>query len=174
MPPTLLSGPWWILIVVTLALFVFLLMREQYLGNTRVPYSEFKLQLSRGNVKNVKIGATVIRGELRNYKQLPEDYKKGRRDSDNSFTTLKTEDKELGAQLDAARLSGLEYYDYEADTSSTITTLLVYLAPILILIALFMFILPRHARPDGRGIHFQLHQESCPPLRKGQDPHHLR
>lgn len=148
---TFLNGPWWILILVTLALFVFLLMREQYLGNTRVPYSEFKLQLARGNVKNVKIGATVIRGELRDYKQLPEDYKKGRRDSDNSFTTLKTDDKELGAQLDAARLNGLEYYDYEADTSSTITTLLVYLAPILILVALFIFILPRMRDPMGGG-----------------------
>lgn len=74
--PTLLSGPWWILIVITLALFVFLLMREQYLGNTRIPYSEFKLQLSRGNVKNVRIGTTVIRGELHDWTQLGSEYKK--------------------------------------------------------------------------------------------------
>ena len=152
-PPFILSGPWWILIAVTLALFVFLFMREQYLGNTRVPYSEFKLQLSRGNVKNVRLGATVIRGELKDYKQLPEDYKKGRRDGDNSFTTLKAEDKdkELFTQLDAARLNGLEFYDNEPDTSGTITTLLVYLAPILILVALFMFILPRMRDPMGGG-----------------------
>lgn len=148
---TLLSGPWWILIAITLALFVFLLMREQYLGNTRVPYSEFKLQVSRGNVKNVRIGATVIRGEFRDWRALPEEYRKGRRDSDNSFTTLRTEDKELNAQLDQARLSGLDYYDYEADTSGTITTLLVYLAPILILAALFLFILPRMRDPMGGG-----------------------
>ncbi len=152
-PPFILSGPWWILIAVTLALFVFLFMREQYLGNTRVPYSEFKLQLSRGNVKNVRLGATVIRGELKDYKQLPEDYKKGRRDGDNSFTTLKAEDKdkELFTQLDTARLNGLEFYDNEPDTSGTITTLLVYLAPILILVALFMFILPRMRDPMGGG-----------------------
>ena len=148
---TLLSGPWWILIAITLALFVFLLMREQYLGNTRVPYSEFKLQVSRGNVKNVRIGATVIRGEFRDWRALPEEYRKGRRDSDNSFTTLRTEDKELNAQLDQARLNGLDYYDYEADTSGTITTLLVYLAPILILAALFLFILPRMRDPMGGG-----------------------
>lgn len=150
-PTTLLSGPWWILIVITLALFVFLLMREQYLGNTRVPYSEFKLQLSRSNVKNVRIGATVIRGELRDWKLLPDEYKKGRRDSDNTFTTLRTEDKELGSQLDQARLNGLDYYDYEPDSSGTITTLLVYLAPVLILVVLFMFILPRMRDPMGGG-----------------------
>lgn len=149
--PTLLSGPWWILIVITLALFVFLLMREQYLGNTRIPYSEFKLQLSRGNVKNVRIGTTVIRGELHDWTQLGSEYKKGRRDSDNTFTALRTDDKELNAQLDQARLGRLESYDYEADSSGTITTLLIYLAPILILVALFLFILPKMRDPMGGG-----------------------
>jgi len=149
--PTILSGPWWILIVVTLALFVFLLMKEQYLGNNRIPYSEFKLQLSRGNVKVVRIGTTVIRGELRDWKLLPEDFRKGRRDSDVTFTSLRTEDKDLEGQLFQARLNGLDSYDYEPDSSGTITTLLVYLAPILILVALFMFILPRMRDPMGGG-----------------------
>ncbi|HMO37415.1 MAG TPA: hypothetical protein PKA06_15355, partial [Gemmatales bacterium] len=138
-------------IVVTLALFVFLLMKEQYLGNNRIPYSEFKLQLSRGNVKLVRIGTTVIRGELRDWKLLPEELRKGRRDSDVSFTALRTDDKELEERLFQARLNGLDSYDYEPDSSGTITTLLVYLAPILILVALFMFILPRMRDPMGGG-----------------------
>lgn len=127
--PTILSGPWWILIVVTLALFVFLLMKEQYLGNNRIPYSEFKLQLSRGNVKSVRIGTTVIRGELRDYKLLPEEFRKGRRDSDVTFTSLRSanEDKDLEGMLFQARLNGLDSYDNEPDSSGTITTLLVYL-----------------------------------------------
>jgi cell division protease FtsH len=150
--PAILNGPWWILIVITMALFIFLIMREQYLGNTRIPYSEFKLQLSRGNVKAVRVGTTVIRGELRDWKALPDDFKKGRRDGDFSFTTLaRTDDKELESQLFHARLNGLDSYDYEPDSSGTITTLLVYLAPILILVALFMFILPRMRDPMGGG-----------------------
>ena len=77
-PPFILSGPWWILIAVTLALFVFLFMRE---NNTWVAPTPFLTVSSNSNClratsRTSALALTVIRGELKDYKQLPEDYKK--------------------------------------------------------------------------------------------------
>jgi cell division protease FtsH len=147
-PPTLLNNQVWIWVVIGLALAAFLFMRDQYLGSSRLSYGEFKRQLARGNIKNLRIGPAVISGELRDPKLLPEEIVKSRRESDKTFTTQKTEDKELITQLDKSNVD----YDTLGDSSGAVATMLIYLVlPIVLIILLFMFLLPRIRDPMGGG-----------------------
>jgi cell division protease FtsH len=153
-PPTLLTSHWWVWISLGLAFLVFMMMRDQYLGNSRVPYSEFKVQLNRGNVKWVKLGQgqSVIYGEFRDPKILPEEVRKNRKESDATFTTLKvTEDKELTAQLDQARQRGMEWYDAAPDSSGMVATVLLYVLPVVLILGAMLFLIPRMKDPMGGG-----------------------
>lgn len=150
-PPTLLNSQVWIWVVIGLGLLIFILMREQYLGNSKIYYSEFIKQLNQGNVKFVHIGANVIYGELEDPKLLPEDVVKNRRESDKTFTTLRpTDDKELYALLNKA-VNKVKYFDNDRDTSGTIATMLIYIAPIVLIVIFLMFMLPRLRDPMGGG-----------------------
>jgi cell division protease FtsH len=154
-PPTLLTTQWWMWIAVVLSLFVYLLTRDQYLGNNRVPYSEFKVQLNRGNVKWVKLstGQPLLQGEFYDPKLLPQDVRKGRKDDDKTFTSLRLQDdKDLSTQLLIARQNGpLESYDSTPDSSGLVATVLIYVLPVILILGVMMFLIPRMRDPMGGG-----------------------
>jgi cell division protease FtsH len=144
--PTLPGGWIWLLILAGVLILFF--ASPLWPKSESVPYGVFKDQLLRhDNVTNVKISTSSITGEFKDAKPLPEDIAKR---SSLKFTTLKPiiDDNELIKQLDERKVQ----YDFEKDWTWIAPLLAYSLLPMLLLLAVFFFVLlPRLRDPMGGG-----------------------
>jgi len=146
LPPGVPGG--WIWLLILAGVLILLFFGDRWTKPQNVPYSVFKDQLLRHeNVTNVRIGTSTITGDFKDSKPLPEDLA---RRSSLSFTTLRPliEDTDLIKQLDERKID----YDFERDSLAWLMPLLIYSLPMLLLLAVFFFILlPRLRDPMGGG-----------------------
>jgi cell division protease FtsH len=146
LPPGVPGG--WIWLLILAGVLILLFFGDRWTKPQNVPYSVFKDQLLRHeNVTNVRIGTSSITGDFKDSKPLPEDLA---RRSSLSFTTLRPliEDTDLIKQLDDRKID----YDFERDSLAWLMPLLIYSLPMLLLLAVFFFILlPRLRDPMGGG-----------------------
>ncbi len=121
--------------------FVLLLALAQmyYLtpGGRSIPYSEFKTLLKNGEVVEVTVGDSVIRGTL---KEVPEGDKSGSK----QFTTTRVEDSKLTEELEA---KGVKYMGEVA--SRWLPDLLSWIIPLLFFVGIWGFFFRRMGGAEG-------------------------
>jgi cell division protease FtsH len=144
----MIPGLWiWVLILGGILLILFI--SDQNWSRDQVPYSVFKAQLLAGNVEDAKITAGTITGKFKDESKLPEQYKASLKDRRFSTkrATIET-DAKLIEQLDTQKVN----YDFEKESMPWLTPLLIYILPMLLIMALFFFfLLPRMRDPMGGG-----------------------
>jgi cell division protease FtsH len=122
---------WWVLG----ALFI-LALGQAYLltpGGRQIPYSEFKQRVRNGEVAEVMVGDTTIRGQL-----------KKAEDGNNTFTTTRIDDPKLVEELDQ---HGVKYSGEVV--SRWLPEILSWAIPVLLLIALWTFFFRRIGGAEG-------------------------
>lgn len=140
----------WIILIVISGILILLLMSDQIGGGTTtLPYGVFKEQIAKKNLKNVRIATGRITGEIVNVELLPEEIRA--KSKSTSFQTKKPnvglEDRDLFPMLDKHGIS----YDLEPDPFPILGPLLYTLLPLLLLVAVLLFFLPRLRDPMGGG-----------------------
>jgi cell division protease FtsH len=128
--PTRPTAIWWVL-----GALLLLALGQAYLltpTGRQISYSEFKAAVRGGNVAEVTVGDTTIRGQ----------YKKS--DVPNTFTTTRIEDPKLVEELDQ---HGVKYAGEVV--SRWLPEVLSWLVPVLLLVALWSFFFRRIGGAEG-------------------------
>jgi cell division protease FtsH len=128
--PTRPTAIWWVLG----ALLMLALAQAYFLspGGRQIPYSEFKALVRGGQVAEVAVGETVIRGQLK------------RAEGPASFSTTRIEDAKLIDELDQ---HGVKYQGEVV--SRWLPEVLSWLVPVLLIIALWTFFFRRIGGAEG-------------------------
>jgi cell division protease FtsH len=156
-PPKRSSGPLvpggWIWLLILIGILLLVILTDQLTTSNRIEYGEFKQQIRKDNVTDIRIGATKITGVFKSSQalsDLPPDVQKRMQAHENKFSVLRPtmEDPELLKELAIRVLK----HDFDKDSAAWVGPLLFYLIPTLLLLALFFFILlPRIRDPMGGG-----------------------
>jgi cell division protease FtsH len=128
--PTRPSAIWWVL-----GALVMLALAQAYLlspTGRQIPYSEFKQLVRSGQVAEVAVGDTTIRGQLK------------KADGPTTFSTTRIEDPKLIEELDQA---GVQYQGEVV--SRWLPEVLSWLVPVLLIIALWTFFFRRIGGAEG-------------------------
>lgn len=136
-----------------LAAAVMMLAIQSYIGTSHVetlPYSDFKVLLKAGKLKNVALGEAAITGTLSTEgidkllpkQQVDEMLREGK--GDHSFSTLRVNDPNLVQDLEAAKVR----FVGEAD-SKWIGTLLSWIVPAALFFAIWNFMIRRMGGAAG-------------------------
>jgi cell division protease FtsH len=128
--PTRPSAIWWVL-----GALVMLALAQAYLlspTGRQIPYSEFKQLVRSGQVAEVSVGDTTIRGQLK------------KADGPTTFTTTRIEDPKLIEELDQ---TGVQYQGEVV--SRWLPEVLSWLVPVLLIIALWTFFFRRIGGAEG-------------------------
>jgi cell division protease FtsH len=128
--PTRPTAIWWVL-----GALVMLALAQAYLlspTGRQIPYSEFKQLVRSGQVAEVAVGDTTIRGQLK------------KADGPTAFTTTRIEDPKLIEELDQAAVK------YQGEVVSRwLPEVLSWLVPVLLIIALWTFFFRRIGGAEG-------------------------
>jgi cell division protease FtsH len=128
--PTRPTAIWWVL-----GALVMLALAQAYLlspTGRQIPYSEFKQLVRSGQVAEVAVGDTTIRGQLK------------KADGPTAFTTTRIEDPKLIEELDQASVR------YQGEVVSRwLPEVLSWLVPVLLIIALWTFFFRRIGGAEG-------------------------
>jgi cell division protease FtsH len=128
--PSRPSAIWWVL-----GALVMLALAQAYLlspTGRQIPYSEFKQLVRSGQVAEVAVGDTTIRGQLK------------KADGPTTFSTTRIEDPKLIEELDQA---GVQYQGEVV--SRWLPEVLSWLVPVLLIIALWTFFFRRIGGAEG-------------------------
>jgi cell division protease FtsH len=128
--PTRPTAIWWVL-----GALVMLALAQAYLlspTGRQIPYSEFKQMVRGGQVAEVAVGDTTIRGQLK------------KADGPTTFTTTRIEDPKLIEELDQ---HGVKYQGEVV--SRWLPEVLSWLVPVLLIIALWTFFFRRIGGAEG-------------------------
>ena len=128
--PTRPTAIWWVL-----GALVMLALAQAYLlspTGRQIPYSEFKQLLRSGQVAEVAVGDTTVRGQLK------------KADGPTTFTTTRIEDPKLIEELDQ---HGVKYQGEVV--SRWLPEVLSWLVPVLLIIALWTFFFRRIGGAEG-------------------------
>jgi len=141
----------WVIVLAVLVCW-FLFNNGPGSGGT-IEWGEFWTLLQKGKLKKVIIVGDHINGEVANTDGLPEALQK--KLSKNKFTVqqLRLEDSgELTKELQKQAVNnGLQVDRQEDHFSGFLQTVMVFVLPAVILLALFLFLLPRFRDPLGGG-----------------------
>jgi cell division protease FtsH len=121
---------WWVL-----GALVILALAQAYLMSPtgrQISYSEFKSMVRGGQVAEVTVGDTIIRGTLK------------KSDGPNTFTTTRIDDPKLVEELDASSVK----YSGEV-VSRWLPEVLSWVVPLLLLVALWSFFFRRMGGAEG-------------------------
>jgi cell division protease FtsH len=127
-----------------LAVLFFIVLLEVYVlpaSIQEIPYSEFKKLVQSGQVADLKIGATIIRGILLDSTTTPSESTAPTSSAERvpqRFTTNRVEDPNLVSELEAHGIA----FSGQADTS-WVMNLLSWLAPLFVLILFWSVYLSR-------------------------------
>jgi cell division protease FtsH len=128
--PSRPTAIWWVL-----GALVMLALAQAYLlspTGRQIPYSEFKQLVRSGQVAEVAVGDTTIRGQLK------------KADGPTTFTTTRIEDPKLIEELDQASVR------YQGEVVSRwLPEVLSWLVPVLLIIALWTFFFRRIGGAEG-------------------------
>jgi cell division protease FtsH len=126
-------SPLWFGVVLFGGLLLVQLVTATLSRTEELDYSQFKTLVSQGQIAEVTIGRDLIRGRYRDGAGAQKD-----------FSTIRVEDPKLVEQLDAGRIK----YVGEVRTE-WLAELLGWVLPVLVLVALWMFLMRRMGGAEG-------------------------
>jgi cell division protease FtsH len=154
--PSPAVGGNWVWMVILLLLVGMFLVKSMEPGGM-LEWSEFYLLLNNKNLKKViLIGSERLQGEVAHMDKVPDELKKKLRTSKFTVQRLKVnEDKDLVDRLQQlaldTKLDPPFELDQQDDHFAWISPIVMMLLPALVLVALFVFLLPRFRDPLGGG-----------------------